>query len=244
MLGKLIKYDIKAMSKIIVPFWAALLILGWVIAIQNHFRKVTQFSTMNVLMIVIAIVIITAVFVMNIVIVIQRFWRGLLKEEGYLMFTLPISARNLILSKLISALLISLGTVFVIIFMFLPWILIGGDLKNLIFAFRNFDFNNVKWMISVIAIVIAEIASSIYHVYAAMAIGQLSNRNRFLFSFAAFIAISIIQSILSVLAMDVLGFEGNVFEDDKLFYLIVSVIQCVIYHIITEYLLSRKLNLE
>ena len=148
MLGKLIKYDLKAMGKTIIPFWAALLISGWLLAIQNQFSSIGKFSTMNVIVVLICIVVITAVLVMNVVIIIQRFWNGLLKEEGYLMFTLPVSSRGLIFSKLISAMLISLGTGIVIILMFLPWIFLEEvhfeDIRTIMNAI---NLSIVKWSV-------------------------------------------------------------------------------------------------
>ena len=54
---------------------------------------------MIVFSLVVIVAVIVAIFVMNVIIVIQRFWNGLLQEEGYLMFTLPVTTRSLILSK-------------------------------------------------------------------------------------------------------------------------------------------------
>lgn len=245
MLGKLIKYDLKAMGKTIIPFWAALLISGWLLAIQSRFGKITEVTRMNGLMLIICVAVITAVLVMNVVIVIQRFWKGLLKEEGYLMFTLPVSARNLILSKLVSALLISLGTVIVIILMFIPWILgmsHGISWSDVVELFHSLNINIVKSTTYGVVLLIVEILCSIYHVYAAMAIGQLSNRNRFLFSFVAYVAISIILSILATIGEEFFHLGMSQFEWK--YYLIVAIVEIIIYHIVTEYILTKKLNLE
>lgn len=92
--------------------------------------------------------------------------------------------------------------------------------------------------------------SSIYHVYAAMVIGQLSNGNRFLFAFVAYAALSIIVSLIGIPTMESLGNMGSNlqnafgFDSDLWIYLVENIVIIVIYHIITEVILTKKLNLE
>mgnify|MGYP006988889638 CR=1 FL=1 len=47
---------------------------------------------------------IVAAVVMTVVLMVSRFYRNLLRNEGYLMFTLPVSAHALVWSKLIVSL--------------------------------------------------------------------------------------------------------------------------------------------
>ena len=108
MLGKLIKYDLKALAKILAPLWGVLLVMGLIFGISIRSNLDGIGNTMIVFSLVVIVAVIVAIFVMNVIIVIQRFWKGLLQEEGYLMFTLPVTTRGLILSKVISALIISL----------------------------------------------------------------------------------------------------------------------------------------
>ena len=103
MLGKLIKYDLKALAKILAPLWGVLLVMGIIFGISIRSSLEGIGNTMIVFSLVVIIAVIVAIFVMNVIIVIQRFWNGLLQEEGYLMFTLPVTTRSLILSKVISA---------------------------------------------------------------------------------------------------------------------------------------------
>ena len=98
MLGKLIKYDMKSISRTLIPLWIlapviALLFSGsirWLIgatgyAVQNTVgnQALMQGSTVvaGIVMLVFFGVMI-AILVMTILFVIQRFWNGLLKEEG------------------------------------------------------------------------------------------------------------------------------------------------------------------
>ena len=123
MMGKLMKYDLKSMLKVIVPFWIAMFVTGILWSAQAKLTLLdinVADSRGNLIMgitMLLFLLLIMAVVVMNIVVIIQRFWKGLLKEEGYLMFTIPVSERSLILSKVCSGLLVTIGTIVVIILM-------------------------------------------------------------------------------------------------------------------------------
>lgn len=113
MLVKLIKYDLKALTKILAPLWGVLLVMGLIFGIGMSDLSPIG-NGMMVFSLVVIFAVIVGIFVISVIIIIQRFWKGLLKEEGYLMFTLPVTTRSLILAKAISAMLVSLGTVLVI----------------------------------------------------------------------------------------------------------------------------------
>ena len=250
MLGKLIKYDLKALAKILAPLWGVLLVMGIIFGISIRSNLEGIGNTMIVFSLVVIVAVIVAIFVVNVIIVIQRFWKGLLQEEGYLMFTLPVTTRSLILSKVISALIISCGTAFVISLLGVEIIAISPvKLMDTATYFGN-------WVIKVHAGpwigygAIIALLSSIYHVYAAMVIGQLSNGNRFLFAFVAYAALSIIVSLIGIPTMESLGNMGSNlqnafgFDSDLWIYLVENIVIIVIYHIITEVILTKKLNLE
>ena len=84
MLGKLIKYDLKALAKILAPLWGVLLVMGLIFGISIRSNLDGIGNTMIVFSLVVIVAVIVAIFVMNVIIVIQRFWNGLLQEEGYL----------------------------------------------------------------------------------------------------------------------------------------------------------------
>lgn len=112
MLGKLIKYDLKSMLKTIVPLWITVIVLSGIFAIKYWGGATNTMdmgnNTFDLVLFIVLFSVAVAIVVMNILFVVQRFWNGLLKEEGYLMFTLPVTTRSLIMSKALSALIISL----------------------------------------------------------------------------------------------------------------------------------------
>ena len=255
MFFKLLKYDMKSMSKTMIPLWITLVIIAVIMGIQIRMEDfIYRFRFLDMggdILFLIFFALLIAIVVLNILIVIQRFWNGLLKDEGYLMFTLPVSSRKLILSKAVSAMLISLGSfLMVIICMFIfGWSILSAieaSDAGVISEFTS-DLLEISVQGSDIALSIlfsmAALLSSIYHVYAAMAIGHLSNRNRFLYSFAAYIVIAVIVNLIEAPLSDYI--LSNLAEQVWLIDSTgVSLVEVLIYHMITELILTYKLNLE
>ena len=76
MLGKLIKYDLKALAKILAPLWGVLLVMGLIFGISIRSNLDGIGNTMIVFSLVVIVAVIVAIFVMNVIIVIQRFWKS------------------------------------------------------------------------------------------------------------------------------------------------------------------------
>ena len=237
MLGKLIKYDLKALAKILAPLWGVLLVMGLIFGISIRSNLDGIGNTMIVFSLVVIVAVIVAIFVMNVIIVIQRFWNGLLQEEGYLMFTLPVTTRSLILSKVISALIISCGTALVISLLGVEIIAISPvKLMDTVTYFGNWviKVHAGPWIGYGAVIAVVGLLSGIYHIYAAMVIGQLSNGNRFLFAFVAYAALSIIVSLIGIPTMESLGNMGSNlqnafgFDSDLWIYLVENIVIIII----------------
>ncbi|TQW45448.1 ABC transporter permease, partial [Clostridioides difficile] len=141
MLGKLLKYELKASGRIFIPLYIAILI----VAVFNGI-----FMNTNILQVQgIGILVLTSLFmalgVLTIVVTIQRFRKNLLGDEGYLMFTLPVSTSSLILSKCITALIYAVLSFIVAVFTFGVLMLFGtsGILLPEILDLFNTSF---KWI--------------------------------------------------------------------------------------------------
>lgn len=94
MLGKLIKLDLRFAYKKFLIMAGLLLIFGLA---RPYFGNSLQGSSVLVFAVVM-----TAVPIMSIWLVVQHFYRNLFGAEGYLMFSLPARASELLLSKLIT----------------------------------------------------------------------------------------------------------------------------------------------
>ena len=119
--------------------------------------------------------------VTTVVLMILRFYRNLMTDEGYLMFTLPVSTTELIFSKLIVSIVWFLGTFAVDALGLLLSGTLGGyeDIVRFRFAF-TFGAVGV-----VVLVVLCGLALCLM-TYAAMAIGQSFKKNKGLMSVVFF----------------------------------------------------------
>lgn len=118
MFGRLVKYDFRSMFKQFGFIWPAALLLAMV----NHFTLFGLNSTSTVgettagMAMLVYVAILMAMFIITMIFVIQRFFKGLLGDEGYLMHTLPVRPWQLISSKLLSAVAATLLSIVVAVF--------------------------------------------------------------------------------------------------------------------------------
>ena len=125
------KYELKACGRIFVPLYVAILVVA---AISGIFSNTQSFQVASILIFILMALFI-GLMVVTIVLIIQRFKKSLLEDEGYLMFTLPVSIKNLILSKYLTSLIYIILSTIIAILSFVLILLFGGNLD--ISAFLN-----------------------------------------------------------------------------------------------------------
>lgn len=278
MLGKLIKYDLKSMSRAFIPMWILAPVISLMLSlsirgtiawedspIANYMVSGTGMLTAVMVLLFMGVMI--GLFVMTILFVIQRFWKGLLKEEGYLMFTLPVEPWQLITAKGLSATLITCISVADGIFSCMILAVASTDEVILelisVWSYIKQDIARIGPMIWVlillfIVMIIVGLIKSIYQVYASMALGQLFEGHRIVGSCVSYIGISIVISVITSIVMMIVS---RILPDSWLYYtinssgtifgitymillILVAALQVVVFHVITERILSTRLNLE
>ena len=269
MLAKLLKYDFKAMFKIFLPLWGVLLVVSGINRLFTGAGLDAEqgLGLVNSLMVLLYVLLIMAVMVVTTVIIIARFYQGLLKDEGYPMFTIPVKPWQLLASKLISAMVISIisGVVAlasVAIIAYFP------EMGQVLAELWKMGMKNVPNFLPLVILLVVSlfvgIICSVSQVYASMALGHLAGSHRVGFAVLAFIVLSVIWSTVgSVIGMfgypdltstmisineievsvDVAGIS-NVLLTATVWGLILDVVRCVVHLGITNYILSRRLNLE
>lgn len=266
MLSRLLKYEIKATGRIFLPIFLALLMFA---GITRFFSAVgpEQWDTPAFIIMVIYIMIMAGMFVMTFIMMIQRFYKNLLTDEGYLMLTLPVKPWKHIVSKLLVSMMwivISGIAAFISILMIA---LQKGDLTKIsaeLSALYHQAFNYLGaslYLLSIelIIVLLIALASGILIVYASIAIGHLFNRHKLLASFGAFIVLSTLSQIFYTLIALIHGSTyfptihvsaGDFISRQPLiqglmvYGIISSVLLCAAYFTITNYILSKRLNLE
>ena len=104
MLRKLLKHEFRATGRIMLPLF--LIVLGTAVGANLSVRVMMDTSNkiLNILgglLVVAFVVAIFGVCIMSMVVMVQRFYKNLLQDEGYVMMTLPVSVHQHIWSKLI-----------------------------------------------------------------------------------------------------------------------------------------------
>lgn len=208
MLGKLFKYEFRAVARTLVPLYIGTLLL----ALLNGFALHFEFNFFTGLMLFALSAFGIAIFVVTLVLIIQRFWNNLLKDEGYLMFTLPVSSYQLVASKLLSALIwIILGGIVGILSIF-AWLLplnleaLGQFFRDfshfweqLKLGLSQFDISLFSGMFRFAFAALLSTLSEVQILYLSMALSQLPvfSRHRVGASFLSFLLINFICQKLS-----------------------------------------------
>ena len=266
MLLRLLKQDIRSTGRIMAVLYAAVLVLAAVSRVLTSFVDETVasvlimvFSRLISILFVIAVV---ACVVMTFVLMIIRFYKNFLTDEGYLMFTLPVTTGQLIWSKLLVAVfwVIVSAAVGVLASFILT---VGTDAQDVIFGidfselFRGFTGGQTALVVVLTATLVLLYAGYTYlRCYAAMAVGQSFGSRKLLLSVVFYIAFGIAESILTTaLASPLLNtkaFENIMFNaepfDVVLRFLgganVLYLVLCAIYFAVTYLFFRKKLNLQ
>ena len=257
MLGKLMKYDCRSMFRSFAPLWLALLALS----VVNHFTVDLPNGGIGAALAMLAYVgVVIAVIVVTIVLVVLRFYHGLLRDEGYLMFTLPVRPWQLVMAKLLTALVVTVLSIAVSV---LSLFIIVGDLHGLqnfikaVFrAIPQISGTLYLQMFLLVVLVIAAILASITHIYASLAIGHLFHTHRIGWAVGAYIVTDILFTFLLTLTMQAgdrtflpallpphlsPAASANAILGLMIAWCVVMTALC---YVATERILARRLNLQ
>ncbi len=273
MLGKLLKYEFKSTSRLLGIIYLAILVMSVVIGfscrslIQQVFETPEMYTAIpstgrivsTIIMASIYVILVIALVIITYYFIIERFYKSMLKGEGYLMHTLPVDTWQLVACKTISGFVWSiLASVVVILSMLI--IIAGGGVWNTFFTqvitelFRVWHYFNV----SVGLIVTASVLSTIRLIltfYVSMAIGGSAKKHKLLYSVVTFIIILVIMRIIAAIGnVDMFtqlmnssflgGAEAwklNVYFGKEIVW---DAIYSAVFFFLSTFFLKRRLNLE
>jgi hypothetical protein len=261
MLSKLMKYELKATSRLLLPLYLIL------ICITILDRLILSFNIYNGIMGIISgilifsfVLTVVSILVVTMILMINRFYKNLLSDEGYLMFTLPVKADQLIISKLLITLFWTilsiaaiLGSVFIAFATPERMDMVMVSIKESILEFET-TFGG-SWVFITIELTIMFIVSLIANTlmfYVSIAIGQLFNGHKLVGSFIAYIGIyTAIQIVMLIIVgisvlfnLDDPSSLGSNFQILFPLSIIVLAACSIIFYRTTNHILNKKLNLE
>lgn len=260
MLGKLLKYEFKATARLLVPLYLVLICITVVNRLLLRFDVSGLYAFIDMFLIFIYVLSIISIVIVSFVLMIIRFYKNLMTDEGYLMFTLPVKTYDLINSKLLVTLfwtLLSVLSIFVSLFIVFAT---HGNMNemwneiNQIFTELHATFGGslAFLIIDFIILIIMGSVANILSIYASIAIGQLFNGHKLIGSFAAYIGIytalqivmTIMVAILVFFNMDNLDNGSGFVTQVYTFSNVASILLCVLFYTITNQILKKKLNLD
>lgn len=260
MLGKLLKHEFQATGRLLLPLYGILFLAALLSGIINRFHNANTIMNIatalsNTAYIFSIVLIGAAVFVL----MIYRFYKNLLGDEGYLMFTLPVNIHQLILSKLITSLFWIITVVCFVLaslyFVFIPHV----PMSQIIHVFQT-ALDGELQLIELLPFLLASLLSNILMIFASIAIGQLFSKSKLLSSFIAYICLyGIMQVVLLVFIGIILAASTSFFTTSNSPEDFIPLMQFKILsrvflplillgggslYLVTSQILKKRLNLE
>lgn len=258
MLRKLLKHELVATSRLLLPIYLVLLFLSaanrLVQSLGGYEGVLERLLAVTSIMYVVATIAVTGIFL------IIRFYKSLLTDEGYLMFTLPVKSSQLILSKLMIAVFWSISC---ILLMAASLFIVAANKETLsvLVEYAGEGLNLLqsmyggKWILllgELALISLLTVVSSILMVYASIAVGQLLSKHKVV---GAFISFAIANTVIQFLGIRAAAFYMDWVSDSfrgiiqnpemhLLVWIAVLLIGCVGFFFGTNYVLQRRLNLD
>lgn len=270
MLRKLVKYEWKATARTLLPLYLGVILLAvlnrilwapWMGFGESYSSNVNPGVAQGIAMTV-YISVIVASFVVTLVILIQRFYKSLLGDEGYLMFTMPVTPAQNIWAKTIIAFLMSVlcaiattASVFVLASNVELWTALFqnfGDIMRYLFS----SYHTPLAIFEVFLAIVVSTVSGILFIYVCIALGHLAKRHRVAMAVVAYFGLSTLLQIIGTQGMLLFGrarwIQQMMWNLDGL-----SAVHFLMWLMIasslligagsflgTNYILSKKLNLE
>ena len=274
MLGKLLKHELHATGRIMLPSLAALVLLAGMANLSYQGIRYVESDFINIMLAFVIGLFFLGLFaagVLSVIIMVYRFYKNILGNEGYLMLTLPVNAHGLIWSKLLVSLL----------WVFITFLVCTGLFMMTVFHFAELGFKDfLNWLPDLReslywfyertpvtplhmtlyiaeALLLAVIAGIVQclHFYSAMAVGHSFTKNKVLLSIVFYIVIGfglqmlttvfwILPATTGFLAIDTVDQLIGGLHRAFLYFCVVELILGFILYLLTYLPLEKGLNLN
>ncbi len=266
MLSKLLKHEYRATARIMLPIYV--LVVGAALLFNVFMRLADRYENValeifRVTSISIFAITLIGSFVVTAGLMVFRFYKNYMTDEGYLMFTLPVSVPQLIWSKLIVAMTWTVVTV------------LAAALGVFLGCLGLFDWNEVLSDLSMFySQILGELPASYLPlmavnmfvssvsffllVYAAISLGHGFANRKILLSVVFFFAFNAgVRTISSIFSIFIAVFSEDLFFGDvtdvipssyllgtQLLGIGLNLVFAVVFYIVTRLLLKKRLNLQ
>lgn len=272
MLSKLTKYEFKYTLRFFpLCYFVTLAVAGvtrLLMYISSEWDAASElFSVLSVFSGITLFLLIMISAILPTVIFVYRFYKNMIGDEGYLTFTLPVKPWKHIVAKLIPSVVWTLIG-YLVIAGSVGIIVSDYDVYTGLESLYNRAINTIQYygveldvavlIIQAVILTVVSSASGMLMLYAGISIGQQFRGHRVIGSVAMCLALSFVFNVVSYLYMILLQltlFKGytdyptpamalGYFNSILFSMLLLSLISCVVFFFITQYSLTKKLNLE
>lgn len=257
MLGKLLKHEWRATARRYGLFYLVLAamtlfaVIIHAIPAENFFYRMGETAFL-----VIYVLTLCGVAFCSVGMVVVRFYKNMVSDEGYLTFTLPAKVEQLVLAKFIVAFLWQLLTVVLVVLSLLLVFIVGHVEWSALCEAISSIFEKTGVMLPILGItVLFSIMYQILLYYLSVAVGQLFGHYKILASVIAYCAIGfgvdLIVLLIILIVCRCIGFVEvtefmNHMAGMSVFY-IISIVWtaalALIAYFVVCHLLKKKLNL-
>lgn len=258
MLGRLIKHEWKAVAKILIIIHIALLGMAVLGRLLLSIEIIKEEELMWLLMLMIYVFSIFSVSVVSHIYLAVRFYKNMYTDEGYLTFTLPVKPWEHIFAKLIIAAIwyvIDILTIFVSVLI----LVINKDMlaeagpawKEFVVTIQTGEVVGTVGLVLSIGVGVLSMVSVPLTYYFCISLGQLFKNHKLIASVIIyFIVTNVIQAVSTmlnwgyVIVVDGPGGIQNMYTSMMLIAFILQLVMCALFWGVTQYIMSRRLNLE
>lgn len=261
MLRKLYLFELKASAQYFIALFAAILVMSVINSISLNLTQNAP-AWVQGLLLFIQWLLISATSIVALVVIIRRFSKNLLGQEGYLMFTLPVSTHHNILAKLLAGMTWSLAcSLIYIVSIFIVTLSLPEFFEALeLFAhfLRSYDIPPTLIFLQIAVVSLLGMAGSILLIYLALAFGQIFNERKSLAATLFYIgAVIVLYTIFTIIAVSLsISFPDRLLAwleglspfgiSQVIFFVILAItlVLSAICYFFTHRLLHNKLNLS
>lgn len=261
MFGKLMKYDLRSSLRTMLPLWLTTIAMSAVFGLLLRHDVDPHDALGEFLLVILPVTVLVllmgAMFAVALVFMVRGFSHGLLGQEGYLMFTLPVTTSALIASKALSALIIELLTIAAAAVSGCLLVLhdsaFGEIMRALGEAYEQIrpmldaHPEAVPCMIIICVGVLFWMLSLNLQTYFSFSVGQLARKRRTALAIVVFCAVSIVMIRLTpalIELSDYFVFNRQSDVEACCMFAAVPVVLCAAYFFAARGILAHRLNLE
>ncbi len=264
MLGKLMKYEWKATWKLLLS--ANLLIVGmtflawWMVNMVEYSDDFRMMDFVAVMVMVTYAGSMFAVYVGTAIYLIHRFYTSTYGDQGYLLHTLPVDTHHIIIAKALVSVMWVLTSSVIIYFSVLLLFASSEDIfismmEGIVDSIKLLgaeEFTAFAAVMTVVAYVVSLIAK-VLKVGACISLGQLSSNHKLMVSFAWYVGIYLVERVFQgvyfglrlaftrrLSPMNYISYFDNHWETT----LLAGIAGCVVFYVLTWYVMEKKLNLD